>query len=294
MTGLELGLVLLSALLHASWNAATKGSAHPTAFLIAIELISFALYLPVLALGFRIAEIPRDVWLLAGASGFAHAFYVLFLTRGYVHAPLSVVYPIARSTPALVPLLAIPLLGEQVTAIGALGIACVVAGVWAVQTDGRIDRESFLSLGAGFAYLTLLTTVAYSVVDKEAMRLLGEASWSGSTPRPLAYMALFYVPYLPSLLLLSWRTTPLAAVKDVFRTELASAFGSGLFGITSYAIVLYVLQTAPVSYVVAVRQASVLFAVGLGVVLLRERPGPVRVLGAALNVTGVSLIALFA
>ena len=50
-------------------------------------------------------------------------------------------------------------------------------------------------------------------------------------------------------------------------------------------------MTAPASYVVAVRQTSVLFAVVLGVAVLRERPGRPRVVGAAATVLGVALIA---
>ena len=53
------------------------------------------------------------------------------------------------------------------------------------------------------------------------------------------------------------------------------------------------LRTAPVSYVVAVRQTSVLFAVVLSVLLLRERPSPGRVIGIALTVVGVALVALY-
>ena len=43
----------------------------------------------------------------------------------------------------------------------------------------------------------------------------------------------------------------------------------------------------------AVRQSSVLFAVVLGVLWLRERPGRERVVGALATVVGVALIARF-
>jgi drug/metabolite transporter (DMT)-like permease len=44
--------------------------------------------------------------------------------------------------------------------------------------------------------------------------------------------------------------------------------------------------------VVAVRQSSVLFALLLGVLQLRERPGRPRILGGLATVAGVALIAL--
>ena len=60
----------------------------------------------------------------------------------------------------------------------------------------------------------------------------------------------------------------------------------------SYSLILEAFRTAPASYVVAVRQLSVLFAVLLSAVWLKERPGPRRVLGAAATVLGVLLIAV--
>jgi uncharacterized membrane protein len=47
-----------------------------------------------------------------------------------------------------------------------------------------------------------------------------------------------------------------------------------------------------VSYVVAARQASVVFVVGFGIAWLRERPGPARLAGVVATVAGVVLIAV--
>jgi uncharacterized membrane protein len=68
--------------------------------------------------------------------------------------------------------------------------------------------------------------------------------------------------------------------------------GAALAATASYALILEAFRTASVSYVVAVRQSSVLFAVALGVIFLRERPSRIRVLGALATVAGVALISL--
>ena len=98
---------MLSGLLHASWNAATKGSASPTAFLLAMEIVSLVVLLPMLLLGFDPREVPRAVWELLLLSALIHAVYAYWLTRTYAHAELSVAYPIVRSTPAFVPFVAV-------------------------------------------------------------------------------------------------------------------------------------------------------------------------------------------
>ena len=60
----------------------------------------------------------------------------------------------------------------------------------------------------------------------------------------------------------------------------------------SYALILEALRTTSVSYVVAVRQFSVVFAAALAVIWLRERPSRPRLMGTVAIVGGVALIAL--
>ncbi len=293
MSGYELGLVLLSALLHASWNAAAKRSESPTAFLLTMEAVSLAIYLPVLILGFRLSELPPGLWPWIASSAVVHAFYAYWLSRGYTHGDLSLVYPIARTTPAFVPLFAVPLMGETVSPTAALGIGLVVAGMWAIQLDGKLRLRSLRSLAAVFAYLTLLTTVAYSLIDKQAMQLLDAADWTGPAPRALVYMGLFEFAYVPLFYLLAARSLAKGELVRVARGEWGTAIVGAVFGICSYALILEALRTAQVSYVVAARQSSVVFAVALGVFFLRERPGRIRVIGVLATIAGVAMISVY-
>ena len=64
-----------------------------------------------------------------------------------------------------------------------------------------------------------------------------------------------------------------------------------LISFASYGLILQALRTAPVSYVVATRQISVLFAVAIGALRWRERPSRLRLLGALATVVGVALVA---
>ncbi len=292
MPPFELTLVLLSGLLHAVWNAATKGSGTPTGFLMAIELVSLAVFVPVLILGFDAREVPPAVWRLLIVSAVIHAFYGYWLTRAYAHTELSIAYPIVRSTPALVPFIAVPFLGESLSIPGGIGIALVVISLWLVTSDGRLNAAAPRSRGARFAYLALVTTVAYSLVDKEGMRLLGEAPWSGSLPRAVIFMALMYALYLPLFALLARRSIGVADVVAVVRSRTLLVMTSAAVAFLSYVLILHAMLTAPVSYITAVRQSSILFALAIAVFALRERPGRVRLLGALANVAGVALIAL--
>ncbi len=291
MTPAELAMVLASALLHATWNTAAKGSRSPAGYLVATGLASVVVGLPVL-FAFSPAEIPAGLWRLLAGTSIAHALYAFWLSRAYVHGELTLVYPISRTTPAFMPLVAVPLLGESLSPAGALGIALVVAGMWLVQTDGRLRREELASRGAAFAYLTLLATVAYSLFDKQAMSLLNDADWTGVAPRSVTYFYFLSVLPLPWFWLLARREAPVSVVREILREERAQVVGGVVAGFVSYALILEALRTASVSYVVAARQASVVFVVLFGIAWLRERPGPVRLSGVVATVAGVVLIAL--
>jgi drug/metabolite transporter (DMT)-like permease len=291
LTPLELGLVLGSALLHAVWSAAIKGSRDPLVFNL-LQKVGPALLLvatlPLVALD----EIPPAVWKLFAATSVAHGLYFYWMSRAYEQGDLTLVYPIARSTPAFLPFLAAPALGEQLSAPGAVGIAIVVVGLWLVQAGRGLSWTSFATPAARFAYLTLAATVAYSLVDKRAMAELTLGPWTSPVPRPLFYCLMLYagsaVLYVP----LTLRRLGARAVARAARGQIGAATLAAALSLVGYGLILKALETAPVSYVVAARQTSVIFALALGVTWLGESPGRARVLGGLATFVGVALIAL--
>lgn len=300
MSPYEVGIVLLSALIHAVWSVFIKGSRSPLAFNVVQALPLALLFLPLLYL--CRADLPRlgpGLWLSLAGTGFTHALYLYWLSLAYERADLTLVYPIARSTPAFLPLAAIPLLGESISPLGGLGIATVVAGMWTVQLGGRPapgrgrgGARALLAPGMAYAWLTLATTVVYSLIDKHVMGELAALPWSSPVPRPLfGFFAIwlgcatFFVPLATS------RLEP-GMLRGVVAGEWKKAALAGVISAAGYGLILAALQTAEASYVVAVRQASVLFVLVLSVRLLREQPGRIRLVGALATVAGVALIAL--
>jgi drug/metabolite transporter (DMT)-like permease len=285
-------LVLISAFLHAAWSAAIKGSRDPLAFNL---LQTLATLVPAVAVLCQVDlfAIPRDVWLVLAGTSIAHGFYFFFLTRALEEGDLTLVYPIARSTPALLPFIAAPWLGESVSLAGAAGIAVVVAGVWLVYSQGRVRLQGLFGRGAGFAFLTLATTVAYSLFDKAAMTGLDAVPLQ--TPIPRSVLVFFLLSTGGALVFLPLAANRLltASIRETARREWRRALAAAAVSFVGYGLILEAFRSASASYVVAVRQTSVLFAVALGILLLGERPGRIRMLGAAATVLGVALIARF-
>lgn len=302
MSASDLGLVLVSALLHALWSLAIKGSTSPLGFNV-LQLVPTAIAACALPWLVPLGELPGSIWALAAGTGVAHGLYFYWLSRALAAGELSVVYPIARSAPAFVPLVAVPLLGESVSALGALGIAVVVAGMWAVQLDAgsavepggdggpSFWRRLLVAPGAGWAWLTLAASVGYSLVDKMAMTQLGALPWRGAVPPAVAWYVILCAAGMLVFTPLALRHVPPRALAEQARREGRAALLASLVGFVGYGLILHALRTAPVSYVVAARQASVLFAVALGALRLRERPTRLRLAGALATVVGVALVA---
>lgn len=292
MTPFELALALGSALLHAVWSTAIKGSRDPLTFNLLQGVFTVVVGSAVLALA-DLGSLPPAVWRWLALTSVAHGVYIYWLSRALEHGELTLVYPIARSTPAFLPLIAVPLFGESISLGGGLGIVIVVAGMWLVQAGATLDWRRFATPAARYALLTLGATVVYSLSDKGAMVALHEHAADSALPVAIVYYFLLAIGHLFVFgpLVLAQRGT--RAIADAARSELGAATLASLIGMLGYGAILKALETAPASYVVAVRQASVFFALVLGIVSLRERPGRARLLGAAATVLGVALIARF-
>ena len=287
----ELAIVLLSAALHAVWGVAIKGSRDGLLF-NAIQTIAASAVGVGLLLTLDWETVPSALWPIAAATGIPHALYLYWLCRGLAEADISLVYPIARSTPAFLPLLAVPLLGERVSWGGVAGIATVVGGMWLVAAGRSLRLAALRGPGLVFAYLTLAAGVGYGLLDKAAMTQLEAARWTHPVPRPIFFFFMTYLFCAPVLLPLCLRDRRASEFLDLARREWRSAGLALGLGMVGYGLILEAFRTAPASYVVAVRQSSVLFVVLLGAVRLGERPEPARVFGAVLTVCGVAAIAL--
>jgi uncharacterized membrane protein len=287
-----LGLVLSSALLHAWWSVAIKDSRDPLAFNL-LQLFAPVGLLLLIAPWVTWSEIAAPVWSLLALTGLWHGLYFYWMSRAFEHGDLSLVYPIARSTPAFLPLISIPLLGESISAGAACGIAVVVAGIWLVGAGAGFSRSAFASQATRFALLTLAAGVGYSLTDKLSMTRLAAAPWTSPLPRAFVYAVLLGISGGAVFAPLAWVRTRGRIFERMHAADLPRASFASVVSYLGYALVLAALETTPVSYVVAVRQTSVLFALGMGMLWLHETPGRPRVWGALATVAGVALIAGF-
>ena len=88
---------------------------------------------------------------------------------------------------------------------------------------------------------------------------------------------------------LAWRQPQ--AMRRQARDHWRAALLVGVLSPLAYALVLFALQIAPLSYVAPVREVSMLLASWLGARYLGEALTPQRLAGSALMLLGVALLA---
>lgn len=133
MTALAIALVLLSAVLHATWNFLNKGSRDRWAFFVAQGVLTWVLYVPVLMWFWPYLHIDGWGWCWVAGSVVTHAGYAFYLLKAYDAGDLSVAYPLSRTAPALLALWDMAVARGQLTVSGFCGAMLAGAGALTLQ-----------------------------------------------------------------------------------------------------------------------------------------------------------------
>ena len=285
-------LILLSAAIHVGWNLLVKSSRDPRAFSavkgMIIAVIGAAL-LPTVPL----ASLPEELWFYAVLSGLIHAVYILALSSAYRTGDLSVVYPIARSSPAFVAMAAFLTLAESISIKGALGIGLVAACIVLLhlrQAGSDGEARSRHIAGVRWALLTLASVVSYSLVDKAAMVVFAQVDTVKPVMRgPVYFLIESVIAFSIYAIYIWWQAA--SNIRTVAREQLPKAILAAIGALASYSLILHVMQTEKVSYVVTLRQSSMLIAVLVGWLWLKEARGAFRLIVAAVMLLGLFLVA---
>ena len=293
-TPLSIVFVLLSAFFHALWNYYGKASRSPQLFFFWIGI--FTMGVAALAFALQLPIAPKSVWGYIAGSGVIHFFYWVCLSRAYMSGEISYVYPIARSAPGFIPFFAFLFLDERLSVQGLIGIFLIVFSIYLLQqrAGGLTFKELLRYLrrpDSVWAFSTLGTVIAYSLIDKAGMAEFYAHSTQPHAWQPVTYFlteSVIAMILYGSYIALNF---PPREITDIGRQEWKQIIATGVLSMLSYMLILYVYMTESVSYVVALRQSSVIFAVLLGAYLLKESQTKLRFAAAAVMVIGVLLIA---
>ena len=272
------GLVLLAALMHASWNAIIKTGSDGLLMFVLLKAPTMVIGAVVLAIvGLpNLASVP---YAIGSAAGFAA--YCFLLIWAYRVGDLNFVYPVARgSAPLGVALLSGLLIGERMSGPGLGRILVISAGIAALAYQPRtVARHIPDFLRAASVGLCI---AVYTLFDGVGARISGNV---------LGYTAMLNifsgVPLVAAAFFMRGGETV-----DFLRREWKAGIVGGVMMFTAYAIVIYALTLTQMALVAALRETSVIFAAVIGSVLLKEPLGAKRILAATVIAGGIILLAL--
>lgn len=230
----------------------------------------------------HVAVLPLDpVLLLVGLSGFS-VVASFFLYRAFEFGTLSVVSPIASGYPALIVILAVVVLHEEITAADAIGIVFTLMGVVLISrvTTGAVSKAKNHRVGIVSAVAAF---VGYGVF------YFGLKLVVGPIP-PVTAAALVRLVSLAPVALV-------AAQRGALRFPRKGLAGAAITiaSLDSLALVAYNLGLATGHSLAVLGTVSGLFSavtVAWAVVLLKERLSPVQWVGAAAIFAGIVTLAL--
>lgn len=293
---LALTLLGVSAVLHASWNLLGKRGRPSLAFFNLAMLYGGLLYLPILLWsGWSISQTPMAFWGWLAASGLCQALYMGGLAWAYARGDISLLYPLARALPVvMVPVVGLMLALEPwPSGLHLTGFMLIMLGALLMPRGSRVPTSSRVALPAlGFVLLAALGTTGYSLVDKQAVDVLGVSGMSA-----IQAGASFMV--LQALVSAAWMLPIVALIPDE-RREMRLILRqidmwpclTGIMMMGTYGLVLVAMaMSSNVSQVVALRQLSIPIGVLLGILYLGERPGGWRLAGLAILLSGLVMVA---
>lgn len=277
MTTGVFGMVLGAAVLHAAWNALVKANADRLV-MIAIMMLS-QVAVAVVVVPFVAFPTPES-WPYIWASTALNTAYCLFLISAYRYGDLSHVYPISRgSAPLIIVVISIAVIGETLTRQQGLSVVLIGLGIMnlALTRGGagfKEPRAILYALGTG-AFIA-----GYTIVDGLGARLAESANsytfwvhlFNGI---PIALIAIYLR-----------RGQVIASVRKAWKVGVVG----GMISFFAYWIVIWAMTQAPIALVSAVRETSMVFAVLIGVFVLKERLDLARLLSIGSSLIGTVLL----
>src|SRR5471030_377969 len=268
------GLVILSAIAHATWNAMMKSAGDRTLTMIAIRAVGLVIGL---------AALPFVDWpdaagwkWLAATSAVQFAYYAL-LIRSYGIGDLSIVHPLSRGlAPVLTTVAAFLFAGEVLTGGHLAAVALISLGIMALSFRSGARRPAVV-----FALATGASVAAYSFLGGMGVRAAGTV---------LGFQACLEIVNGCGMVGFA-----LATRRRAFATYIVANRGvcllAGLMSVLGFVAFLIAAKVLPLGPTTALRETSVIFGALIGTLVLKEGFGLRRIVAATLVVAGIAVLA---
>jgi len=271
-------LVICSALLHASWNFIAKKYAGNYS-IIYLSFLFSSIVTGLISIPFLDGvQLTTQLIILLIATGVFHAVYGFVLTFTYKNGDISTLYPIVRGSGiGGAVILSIVILHENLTSVSGLGVATVISGIAILSY--RRNRKATSPKGIFLALVCGSLIMSYTIFDK---MLVAEIHPIPVLAASQIISVLMFLPYVLK--------SRMSEMRFTLKTFMKPTIAISIIATGSYLIILYVMQIAPVSRIVAVREASVVFGAIAGYAILKEDFSKTRLIGVVFVMVGIILV----
>ena len=270
-------VALLSALLHAGWNAAVKSSPQPAQTMTAQMVLAAALGVP----GLLWCGMPAPatfIWM--ACSTLTNMVIITALLKAYELAGFGIVYPVTRalSVMLVVPLAGI-IAGETLSPWGLAGVALIASSLLLLGLGNR-GEHAIPRAALGWMLLAGVGTAATVMSDVQGIRAAGS---------PWTYG---FAVSISNALAMSWRQRAAFTSKRMILDNAARALPIAVASMTSYMLILWVFSVGPIAPAAALRDTSAVFALVIAIIWLKEPFTRLRLCAILLSAAAVPLLRL--
>ena len=251
-------IVILAAFLHAVWNAMVKKGDNKYVSLTAIVLghvpisIIVIFFTPIIS----VQSLPYIFISAIFLTGYEWCLLSAYRLEDYTK-----VYPIARGTaPIFIVTLSLFLFGLSISTFELMGILAISFGIIVLSFQNNRNFKNYSA--AVYALSTGLFISFYSISDGYGGRV---------SDSPLNYTAWLMIlnAVIFSILLIIMNKP--GVIKKVLKKEKKLLFVGGTLSFVVYAAVVWAFTQAPVPLVAALRETSIIFALLIGSLFLKEK-----------------------
>ncbi|MEK4344894.1 DMT family transporter [Paenibacillus sp. FSL P4-0184] len=281
MTTIALILVLASGFTHSIWNLFAKRSMNKDVFLWMINIPCFLLLTPYLIEWLVSNTIPLKAYGLILLSIMLQSGYFILLSKAYQFGDISQVYPIMRGTGALlVPVLSVLMYSESLSIFGWAGLMLIIYGMIRIggfKLNRTMLQDKKYMKGLMYALGVGLCITGYTLTDKNILEFMP----------PLALLALCNIGYMLVLTLPALRSK---AVKTEWKINKGPLIVGSILSPGSYLLFLFAMNLGPLAHLSPIREIGTVFGTLLGIIVLKEQQGRMRVMMSIAITAGIIII----
>ena len=269
-------LILFAAFLHALWNIIIKSLDYSLAGIAVKVFFQSIIFFPIIFF----VPFPEGItWFYITCSFLLHSLYFILLGTMYDRKDLTFIYPVARGcAPIFVTILSFIFLKDIIPFFGLVGILIICVALLLISFSSFNTKIDFKTIGISIFIAFLISIYTFS--DGAGVR---------SVDNSLSFIVWNF--FLGGWISIGY--VYLTKREDLFSLkikDLILILSATIVSFTAYAIIIWSMKYEPFGIVASMRESSIIFAPLLGLIFLKEKISPIRIISSILFFLGVVFI----